>query len=62
MGHTSIQNAHLAPQYNREAVDRLVPVSMSRRSAKKGGESAWRENEVVTKSAASQKTGFEIEF
>jgi integrase len=41
MGHSSIQMtmryAHLAPQHNRAAVDRLVPVSMFNRSAKKGG-------------------------
>jgi len=39
MGHSSIQMtmryAHLTPQHNRAAVDRLVPVSMPHRAAKK---------------------------
>jgi len=41
IGHSSIQMtvryAHLAPQHNRAAVDRLVPVLMSSRSAKRDG-------------------------
>jgi integrase len=59
MGHSSIQMtmryAHLAPQHNRAAVDRLVPVSMSNRSAKKGGESEQHGTEVVTKSVTNSK-------
>ena len=55
MGHSSIQMtvrcAHLAPQRNH----RLVPVSMFNRSAKKGGESVQRGDEVVTKSVAMRK-------
>ncbi|MDR3414277.1 MAG: site-specific integrase [Formivibrio sp.] len=65
MGHSSIQMtmryAHLAPQHNRAAVDRLVPVSMSNRSAKKGAESVQRGNEVVTKSVTSRKRVSETE-
>jgi integrase len=59
MGHSSIQMtmryAHLAPQHNRAAVDRLVPVSVTNRPAKKTGEkSAQSENELVTKSVTSK--------
>jgi hypothetical protein len=63
MGRSSIQMtmryAHLAPQHNRTAVDRLVPVSMSNRSAMKGEKSSQRENEVVTnrKRVSGSKSG-----
>ncbi len=54
MGHSSIQMtmryAHLAPLHNRAAVDRLVPVSVTNRSAKKKGEKSTRcEKELITK-------------
>lgn len=58
MGHSSIQMtmryAHLAPQHNRAAVDRLVSLSDSRQSATKSRKASKRENEVVTKSVTSQ--------
>ena len=60
MGHGSIQMtmryAHLAPQHNRAAVDRLVPLSTPRRAAKKSTRSAKRGNGLVTKSVTSRKT------
>ena len=59
MGHSSVQMtmryAHLAPQHNRAAVDRLVSVSMLNRSAKKGEKSSQSENGVVTKSVTGRK-------
>jgi|WetSurMetagenome_2_1015567.scaffolds.fasta_scaffold431004_2 hypothetical protein len=59
MGLSSIQMtkrcAHLAPQHNRAAVDRVVSVSMSNRSAKEVGESVQRKTEVVTKSVTNRK-------
>jgi site-specific recombinase XerC len=52
MGHSSIQMtmryAHLAPQHNRAAVDRLVDAT---RNAPKAGK---REREVVTKLVTSK--------
>jgi hypothetical protein len=59
MGHSSIQMtmryAHLAPQHNRAAVDRLVPaVKLSRKRKKRTGV-AKSENELVTKSVTSRK-------
>jgi len=68
MGHSSIQMtmryAHLAPQHNRAAVDRLVPDSVTNRSAKQGEKSARRKDKLVTKSVTSKivqpKTGSEI--
>jgi integrase len=57
MGHSSIQMtmryAHLAPQHNRAAVDRLVSVSEPRQTRK----AAKRENELVTKSVTSKNSG-----
>jgi hypothetical protein len=54
MGHSSIQMtmryAHLAPQHNRAAADRLVPFSESRQARK----ATKRENELVTKSVTSK--------
>ncbi|HEX4065363.1 MAG TPA: site-specific integrase [Acidobacteriaceae bacterium] len=54
MGHSSIQMtmryAHLAPQHNRAAVDRLVSLSDSRQTRK----APKRENELVTKSVTTQ--------
>ena len=67
MGHNSIQMtmryAHLAPQHNRAAVDRLVPASLSKRLPKKGEKTGQHENGVVTKSVTSRKlvSGFESE-
>jgi hypothetical protein len=62
MGHSSIQMtmryAHLAPQHNRAAVDRLVPLSEPRRAAKKSTRSAKRGNGLVTKSVTSRKKTF----
>ena len=59
MGHGSIQMtmryAHLAPQHNRAAVDRLVPLSEPRRAAKKSRRSAKRGNQLVTKSVTGRK-------
>ncbi len=59
MGHSSIQMtmryAHLAPQHNRAAVDRLVPLSDSRQTATKSRKAPKRENELVTKSVTSEK-------
>ena len=59
MGHSSIQMtmryAHLAPQHNRAAVDRLVPVSTAHRVSKKGARVVKRENKLVTKSVTSRK-------
>lgn len=59
MGHICIQMAkryaHLAPQHSRATVDRLLPVSMSSRSAKKGEESEERGNGVVTKAVTLRK-------
>lgn len=59
MGHSNIQMtmryAHLAPQHNRAAVDRLVPVAKPHRLLKKGGTAVKRENELVTKSVTSRK-------
>ena len=56
MGHSSIQMtmryAHLAPQHNRAAVDRLVSVRETRQTRK----AAKRANELVTKSVTSKKT------
>jgi hypothetical protein len=60
MGHSSIQMtmryAHLAPQHNRAAVDRLVPLSEPRRAAKKSRRSAEGGNGLVTKSVTSRKS------
>ena len=54
MGHSSIQltmrYAHLAPQHNRAAVDRLVSVSDPRQTRKASN----RENELVTESVTSK--------
>lgn len=54
MGHSSIQMtmryAHLAPQHNRAAVDRLVSVSETRQTRK----AVKRGNELVTKSVTSK--------
>jgi integrase len=59
MGHSSIQMtmryAHLAPQHNRAAVDRLVLVGKPHRVSKKSVTSVKRENELVTKSVTSRK-------
>ena len=56
MGNSSIQMtmryAHLAPQHNRATVDRLVSLAEPRQARK----AAEPESELVTKSAASQKT------
>jgi hypothetical protein len=56
MGHSSIQMtmryAHLAPQHNRAAVDRLVSVSETRQTRK----AVKHGNELVTKSVTSKKT------
>lgn len=61
MGHNSIQMtmryAHLAPQHNRAAVDRLVSLSDSRHAATKSTKASKRENEMVTKSVTSQNRG-----
>lgn len=57
MGHSTIQMtmryAHLAPQHNRAAVDRLVPVAKSG-GAKKGRRTIAGGNELVTKSVTSE--------
>ena len=45
----TMRYAHLAPQYNRAAVDRLVPAAKSGRTTK-GGRAVRSENKVVTKS------------
>jgi site-specific recombinase XerD len=59
MGYSSIQKtmryAHLAPQHNRAAVDRLVPVAKPHRVSKKGVSTAKREYELVTKSVTNRK-------
>jgi integrase len=56
MGHSNIQMtmryAHLAPQHNRAAVDRLVPVLEPRQTRK----AAKSENGLVTKSVTNKKT------
>ncbi|MGB9145147.1 MAG: site-specific integrase [Acidobacteriaceae bacterium] len=56
MGHSSIQMtmryAHLAPQHNRAAVDRLVSVSEPRKTRR----AAKRKNELVTKAVTSKNT------
>jgi integrase len=58
MGHSSIQMimryAHLAPQHNRAAVDRLVPVSETRRAVKGSAGAASREDELVTKAVTGR--------
>lgn len=58
MGHSSIQMtmryAHLAPQHNRAAVDRLVSLSDSRATETKSSKAPKRENELVTKSVTRQ--------
>lgn len=58
MGHSSIQMtmryAHLAPQHNRAAVDRLVSLSDSRATAAKSSNAPNRENELVIKSVTIQ--------
>lgn len=58
MGHSSIQMtmryAHLAPQHNRAAVDRLVSLSDSRQTATKSRRAPKRENKLVTQSVTSQ--------
>ncbi len=63
MGHNSIQMtmryAHLAPQHNRAAVDRLVPLSDSRQMATKSRKASKRESELVTKSVTSKTQGSE---
>jgi len=48
----TMRYAHLAPQHNRAAVDRLVPVSETRQTRK----AAKRHHELVTKSVTSRKT------
>jgi len=48
----TMRYAHLAPQHNRAAVDRLVPVPEPRQTRK----TAKRENELVTQSVTSKKT------
>jgi len=59
MGPSSIQMtmryAHLAPQHNRAAVDRLVPVSEPHRAAKISARIAKRGNKRVNESVTSQK-------
>jgi hypothetical protein len=54
MGHSSIQMtmryAHLAPQHNRAAVDRLVPAKTGNRGPRRGSVTANGEDELVTKS------------
>jgi hypothetical protein len=58
MGHSSIQRtmryAHLAPQHNRAAVDRLVPAKTGNRGQKRGSAAANGENELVAKSVTSE--------
>jgi integrase len=58
MGHSSIQMtmryAHLAPQHNRAAVDRLVPVSKTGPAARRGTAAVSRENRLVTKSVTKR--------
>jgi len=59
VGHSGIRMtmryAHLAPQHNRTAVDRLVPLSVANRRAKKKGEKpAPREDERGTQSVANK--------
>ena len=58
MGHSSIQMtmryAHLAPQHNRAAVDRLVSLSDSRQAATKSRKAPKHENELVTKSVTQE--------
>jgi len=58
MGHSSIQMtmryAHLAPQHNRAAVDRLVSLSDSQQATTKGRRAPKRKNELVTKSVTSE--------
>jgi integrase len=59
MGHSSIQMtmryAHLAPQHNRAAVDRLVPAVRPNRASKKGSRAVVGKNKLVTKSVTSGK-------
>lgn len=59
MGHSSIQMtmryAHLAPQYNRAAADRLVSVAKPNRATKKGAGAVRDESELVTKSVSIRK-------
>ena len=59
MGHSSIQMtmryAHLAPQHNRAAVDRLVSAAKPHGVSKKGRRVVKRENELVTKSVTIRK-------
>lgn len=61
MGHSSIQMtmryAHLAPQHNRAAVDRLVPVSKPHQGVKKTARSV-RHRTLVTKSVTVQRAAF----
>jgi integrase len=60
MGHSSIQMtmryAHLAPQHNRAAVDRLVPALRPNRVSKKGSRAVAGKNQLVTKSVTSGKS------
>jgi len=62
MGHSTIQMtmryAHLAPQHNREAVDRLVPPASVSLRAKKVRETVTGEGKVVTKSVTSKNKSF----
>jgi hypothetical protein len=58
MGRSSIQMtiryAHLAPQHNRAAVDRLVPEKTGNRGPKRGSVAANVENEQVTQSVTCE--------
>jgi hypothetical protein len=64
MEHGSIQMtmryAHPAPRHNRVAIDRLVPVLIFNRSAKKDGELVQRETEVATQSAINRNSSIKI--
>jgi integrase len=59
MGHSSIQMtmryAHLAPQHNRAAVDRLVPAVRPNWASKKGNRAVVGGNKLVTKSVTNRK-------
>ena len=63
MRHSSIQMAmryaHLAPQHNRAAVDRLVRAKTGNRRSKKGTGAANGDSELVTQSVTSRNLNFE---